>query len=137
MGLILDSSVLIAAERGGQTVADLLEQILSVSGDQEAAIASVGLVELAHGIYRANTPARRTRREEFVKELLRDVVVYPLTQQTALLAGQIDGEQQAKAITIPFQDLLIGATALQLGYAVVTGNPRHFRMIPNLNVRQF
>ena len=97
MGLILDSSVLIAAERGGQTVADLLEQILSANGDQEAAIASVGLVELAHGIYRANTPARRTRREEFVKELLRDVVVYPLTQQTALLAGQIDGEQQANA----------------------------------------
>ena len=70
-------------------------------------------------------------------QLLRDVVVYPLTQQTALLAGQIDGEQQAKAITIPFQDLLIGATALQLGYTVVTGNPRHFRMIPNLDVRQF
>ena len=65
MGLIPDSSVLIAAERGGQTVADLLEQILSANGDQEAAIASVGLVELTHGIYRSNTPARRTRREEF------------------------------------------------------------------------
>ena len=37
---------------------------------------------------------------------------------------------QGHALTIPFQDLLVGATALQLGYAVVTGNPRHFRMIP-------
>ena len=112
MGLILDSSVLIAAERASQTVTDLLEQTLQARGDQEVALASVALVELAHGIYRATTPERRNRREEFVQELLRDVSVYPLTPQTALLAGKIDGEQQAKGITIPFQDLLIGVTAL-------------------------
>jgi predicted nucleic acid-binding protein len=51
-----------------------------------------------------------------------------------MLAGKIDGEQQAQGIRIPFQDLLIGATALDLGYAVVTGNPRHFQMIPGLTV---
>jgi predicted nucleic acid-binding protein len=31
-------------------------------------------------------------------------------------------------------DLLIGATALEIGYAVVTANVRHFRLIPGLNV---
>jgi hypothetical protein len=50
------------------------------------------------------------------------------------LAGKIDGEQ-AKGAKIPFQDLLIGATGLELGYAVVTGNPRHFQMIPDLIVK--
>ena len=30
-----------------------------------------------------------------------------------------------------------GVTALELGYAVVTHNVRHFRMIPNLVVNQF
>jgi hypothetical protein len=45
-------------------------------------------VELTHGIYRANTPEIRRRREAFIQELLRDVSVYPLTQQTALLAGR-------------------------------------------------
>ena len=33
-------------------------------------------------------------------------------------------------------DLLIGATALELGYSAVTHNVRHFRMIPALEVRQ-
>jgi predicted nucleic acid-binding protein len=33
-------------------------------------------------------------------------------------------------------DLLIGATALELGYAVATANVRHFQMIPNLVVHQ-
>ena len=54
----------------------------------------------------------------------------------AFLAGRIDGEQQHRGIKIPFQDLLIGATALHLGFTVVTGNPRHFRMIPELVVEQ-
>jgi predicted nucleic acid-binding protein len=38
---------------------------------------------------------------------------------------------------IPFGDLLIGATALSLGYKVLTGNLRHFRQIPGLSVIQF
>ena len=62
--------------------------------------------------------------------------VYPLTPEIAILAGKIDGDQQSRGIIIPFVDLLIGATAAHLGYAVVTENLRHFRMIPGLEVKQ-
>ncbi|MGO9094589.1 MAG: PIN domain-containing protein [Bryobacteraceae bacterium] len=136
MGLIFDSSVLIAAERGGQTLAQFLRQVITVTGDQETALSAVALVELAHGVYRANTPAIRSRREAFIQDLLADVPVYPLTESIPLLAGRIDAEQQSKGVKIPFQDLLIGVTGLHLGYKVVTGNPRHFRTIPNLVVQQ-
>jgi predicted nucleic acid-binding protein len=95
------------------------------------------LVELVHGIHRADTQQRRARREAFIQELLADVPVYPFTQQVALLAGRIDGEQQSRGVKVPFPDLLIGATALHLGYALVTANPRHFQMIPGLVVKQF
>ena len=136
MGPILDSSVLIAAERKGETVAQLLKRVLAVMGNQETALSAVALVEFVHGLYRANTPQVRTRRETFMQELLADVPVYPFTQPIALLAGRVDGEQQGQGVKIPFQDLLIGATALHLEYAVVTGNPRHFRMIPGLVVKE-
>jgi predicted nucleic acid-binding protein len=136
MGLILDSSVLITAERKGETVAQLLKQLFTIAGDQETALSSIALVELVHGIHRANTPQIRARREAFIQELLADIPVYPFTQQIAFVAGRIDGEQQNQGVKIPFQDLLIGATALHLEYTVVTGNPRHFRMIPNLGVQQ-
>jgi predicted nucleic acid-binding protein len=136
MGLIFDSSVLIAAERKGETIGQLLKQVIALTGDQETALSAVALVELAHGIHRANTPAIRARREAFIQGLLAAVPVYPLTQPIALLAGRIDAEQQSKGIKIPFQDLLIGVTGLHLGYTVVTGNPRHFQMIPNLVVQQ-
>jgi predicted nucleic acid-binding protein len=136
MGLILDSSVLIAAERKGETVGQLLQHIFAAVGDQDTVLSAIALVELAHGIHRANTPQIRSRREAFIQELLRDVPVYPFTEQIALLAGKLDGEQQSKGVKIPFPDLLIGATAMHLRYAVVTGNPRHFEMIPNLEVKQ-
>ncbi len=67
-------------------------------------------------------------------ELLNDLDVYPYTKETALLAGQIDGEQHNRGITIPFADLLIGATALQVRYSLLTVNVRHFQVIPSLTV---
>jgi predicted nucleic acid-binding protein len=79
MGLILDSSVVIAAERRGETVEQLIARILHTTGDQDAALSAVGLTELVHGIYRAPTPEVRLRRESFLNELLADLTVYPYT----------------------------------------------------------
>ena len=136
MGLILDSSIVIAAERRGETLEQFLQEVVAKAGDQQAALSSVGLTELAHGIHRAHTPEQRKRREEFIQELLAAVVVHPYAKETALLAGKVDGEAQQRGVVIPFADLLIGATALSLGYSVVTTNPRHFQKIPGLHVIQ-
>jgi tRNA(fMet)-specific endonuclease VapC len=137
MGLILDSSVIIAAERRGDTVEQFFGRVVNATGDQDAALSAVGLTELIHGLYRAKTPAIRLRREAFLNELLADLTVYPYTKETAMVAGKLDGEQQSKGVVIPFGDLLIGATALLLGYSVLTMNLRDFRRIPGLNVVQF
>jgi hypothetical protein len=45
MGLILDSSVIIAAERRGETVEQLIDRILRTTGDQDAAPCAAGLTE--------------------------------------------------------------------------------------------
>ena len=70
MGLILDSRVVIAAERRGDTVERLIERVVSLAGDQDAALSAVGLTELVHGLYRAQAPEMRVRRESFLHELL-------------------------------------------------------------------
>jgi predicted nucleic acid-binding protein len=137
MGLILDSSVIIAAERRGETVEQLIARILRAAGDQDAALSAIGLTELVHGVYRAATPAVRLRRESFLNELLADLTVYLFTHETALLAGKLDAEQRSRGVIIPFADLLIGATALVLSYSVLTVNDRHFGHIPGLSVIKF
>ncbi len=134
MGLILDSSVVIAAERRGDTPEQLVQQVISVAGNQEAALSSIGLTELVHGIYRANSAQVQSRRRSFVDELRIGLTVYPYTAETAVLAGRIDGEQTAKGVIVPYADLLIGATALSLGFSVLTSNMRHFALIPGLRV---
>ena len=96
-----------------------------MAGDQEAALTSVGLTELVHGVYRAQRADVRLRRQAFIDELCATLAVYPYGFETALLAGRIDGQQQSSGVKIPFADLLIGATALSLGFSVLTSNVRH------------
>ena len=134
MGVILDSSILIAGERRKDTVWEILERVQAVCGATAAAISAVTVVELTHGIYRAKAEVDRSRREAFVEELLQAVTVYPFTLEIGRLAGRIHGEQMGQGMSIDFPDLLIGTTALHLGFDVVTLNVRHFQAIPGLNV---
>jgi|SRR5271168_3927233 len=134
MGLILDSSILIAGERGGESVRAILQRVQLTHGETESGLSAVTIVELTHGIYRAVTDADRERRRAFTEELCRDVTVHPVTLEIAQLAGRVEGEQAARGVSIAFEDLLIGSTALHLGYAVATLNVRHFQFIPGLSV---
>ncbi len=133
MGLMLDSTAAVAAERQGKNARQLLETVARETGDEGIAISVVTILELAHGITRANTAERQERRQRFLDELLTGVPVQPVTVQIALRAGQIDGQSQARGIRIPLSDLLIGASALELGYRVGTANVRHFQLIPDLH----
>lgn len=134
MGLILDSSILIAGERRGESVRQILKRVQAAHGEVDCALSVVTIVELTHGIYRAKNDADRERRRVFSGELRSDMMVHPVTVEIAELAGRIEGEQAARGISIAFEDLLIGVTALDLGYSVATANVRHFQMIPGLSV---
>lgn len=91
---------------------------------------SRSLWELALCQSRADTPHRKEERQQSIQELLTALPIHPLTSYLALRVGQIEGKNQAKGIRLPLSDLLIGVTALELGYSVATGNLRHFQMIP-------
>ena len=136
LGLILDSSIIIEAERKHQTVEQFLDGIRQRFGELEIAISSVTVAELVHGVERARTLEIRQRRRAFIDEIKRHVPVQSVTEETGELAGTLSGTQAAKGITLPIDDLLIGAAALEGGYAVITRNERHFRKIPGLNIVQ-
>jgi predicted nucleic acid-binding protein len=134
LGVILDSSVVVEAERQQLSVARFLKQIVQTIGEREAALSSITVAELVHGIYRADAEERRARRRAFLDDLKAAVPVYPITDNTAELVGKISGESSAKGVTNPFDDLLIGVCALERGYAVATRNQRHFWKNPGLTL---
>jgi predicted nucleic acid-binding protein len=134
LGLVLDSSVLAAAERKQLTTIDAIENIRDAAGDVPIVISSLTEAELGHGIYRADTPERSRQRCQFLDELKAQVPIHPVTESTAEIIGRIGAEQAAKGINLPLGDLIIGACALELGYAIATSNSRDFSRIPSLKV---
>lgn len=134
MGLILDSSVVIAAERRGHTIRQILEQIKAAYGEIDIGLSVVTIAELMHGAYRAKDAAHKRRRLAFIDRLCSDVPVHPVTVEIARRVGRIEGEQAAQGIVIAFEDLAIGVTALYLGFDVAILNVRHFQRIPGFAV---
>lgn len=134
MGLILDSSVIVAAERRGRDVGQILEQIRAAYGEIEVGLSVVTVAELTHGAYRTKNDARQKRRLSFIDELCRDVPIHPVTLAIARSIGRIEGQQAAQGISFSFEDLAIGVTALELGFDVATLNVRHFQQIPGLKI---
>lgn len=134
VGLVLDSSAVIQAEREKLPVAEFIDSILRAHGPLQLSLSPVTVAELAHGVYRAKSPEAAGRRREFIEELVSLVPVHPATSQTGWLAGQIEGEQAAKGHVLPFNDVMIAAAAIEQGYAVLTGNVRHFERIPGLTI---
>jgi predicted nucleic acid-binding protein len=91
-------------------------------------------MEVAHGESRSDTPARMAYRSTFLSEIMAALEVYPVTPQIARRAGRLDGELAKQGLTVAFPDLLIGVTALELGFSILTSNIRHFERIPGLTV---
>ena len=134
LGLVLDSSVLIAAERQKLRPDQAIETVQKTVGEIPIVLCPLTVAEIGHGIYRANTQELRQRRRAFLDELKAAVPIHPVTEATAEIIARIGGEEAAKGINLPLADLIIGACALELGYAVGTANLRDFNRIPELTV---
>jgi predicted nucleic acid-binding protein len=136
VGVFLDTSVPIKAQRMRMTETDMIREITNLVGDTPLGTSTIVVTELMVGIFRG-TPQAQQRREEFFAELMRDVPVYPYSQVIAELAGRIGARQSAVGQTVPPIDLMIGATALSLGFSILITNVRHFNLIPGLEVIPF
>jgi tRNA(fMet)-specific endonuclease VapC len=136
MGLVLDSGLPIAAERDARPVSELLAAIEREHRETEIVLSSITVIELEHGLYRARSAEQARKRREYLDGVFLAIPVEPFTRAMGQLAAKVDAEARLLGRTIPFADLLIGATALHFGYAVGTRNLRHFQTIPNLAVIQ-
>jgi predicted nucleic acid-binding protein len=134
LGLILDSDYLIAAERQGQSILQILEQIAVAHGGIDLGISVIAVAELTHGAYRTKAHARQRHRLAFIDRLSKTIPVYPVTLEIARSAGRLEGELAGRGFTITFEDLAVGVTALQLGFGVATMNRRHYELIPGLDI---
>ena len=132
MARLIDSSALIALERQAQP----LRILLATAPDEPWAIAGITAAELLLGVERADSPSRRRRRAGFVEQVLAEVPVLPFDLLVARVHARVSAQLLDAGRLIGAHNLLIAATALAHGYAVLTKNLRDFRRVPGLDVRQ-
>ena len=129
MGRVIDSTVLVAAERRQLDFRRLQGELAG----EPLVLAAITASELLEGVHRADTEARRIGREAFVENLLGGFRVIPfdlaIARVHARLRSRIPRSRQ-----IGTHDLMIGATAVALGYGVLTRDRRSFPRIPDLRV---
>lgn len=131
MAILIDASVLIAAERGALSLKDLLEHAA-----EEVALAAITASELLHGVHRV-TGARRASREAFVERLLAQVAIVPFDLVCARVHARLWADLSARGISAGAHDLLIAATAVATRAKVATRDKRSFPRIPGLTVLQW
>jgi len=136
LGVVLDSSILIAAERRKLRPDQAIESVQSRVGEVPIVLCSLTIAEIGHGIYRADTSETRNQRRLFLDELKATVPIHPLTEATAEIIARVGGEFAAQGVNLPLGDLIIGACALEPGYAVGTSNVRDFERTSGLTVNR-
>lgn len=130
MGVILDTSILIEAERGQLGIDEFIRE----REEEPFGLSVITIVELLHGVYRANSSKRRLKRSAYVEKVIELFPVYPFDIPTTRIYADIWAQLRKKGIQIGAHDLMIGSTALALGFSVATFNIRHFERIEGLKI---
>lgn len=130
MGIVIDSSVFMAAERGALDLDDVLERYER----EPVAISAITASELLHGVHRLKGGVSRARADVFVEGLLRRLPVVPFDLPAARVHATLGADLRARGRAVGAYDLIIAATAVSLDYAVGTRDRRSFPRIPGLEV---
>lgn len=133
MGLLIDSSVLIAWERDRRDI----EAQFAEYPDEDFAISAITASELLHGVHRAATPTRRSQREAFVEGLLSRLPIISFDLVAARIHARLSAELAIKRTAVGAHDLIIAATAMARGHAVATRDERSFPRIPGLSLQRW
>ena len=131
MGIVIDTSALVALERAGAEW-ELPDPLLGVA----VALPAIVLAELVSGVHLANTPARASSRRAKVSALVSRVPVVEFGTAIAERWGELFATLSRAGSPISSNDLAVAATAHFLGFGVLVG-PRgeeHFSRVPDLRV---
>ena len=130
MGVVIDSSVLIAAER---ELLDLESLVERTTDDDDAVVAAITLSEMLHGLHRL-TGVRRAQAQAFIDQWLGQLPVVPFDAAVARTHAALAASLGVNGATMGAHDLLIAATAVHMGYDVATRDRRSFSRLADLSV---
>ena len=130
MGLLIDTNILIACEKGTLD----LNQVLSEQGDDTVFLSVISASELLHGVHRAVNEQVRTRRMAFVERVLSGMEILDIDISIARIHAKLWSDFAGSGQMIGAHDLWLAASALANDCSVVTRNVREFERVSGLRV---
>ena len=141
MGVVIDTSALVAAERltpPDATSADAWTSLLSSIGDQPAALPAIVYAELLVGVELADSGRRAAARRTRIDVLTAHAPIIEFDADIAQVWARLFAQVNRTGRTIPANDLAVAATAMYLEYSVLVSpsDEKHFRAIEGLQVER-
>jgi len=124
---LLDTDTIIYSLKGNRTVIENL----SSHADAPMAISVITFGELVFGARKSPHVMENLAKVYHIREILPIIDITPAIMECF---GEIKADLQRQGTSVDDLDLMIGASALTLGYRVVTNNCRHFAKIPGLDL---
>jgi len=134
MGLILDTSALVAWERAAGS-----GRSGALDPGEELVLPAIVWAEALAGVRLAGTPQRAAQRLARLEAIRSVTGVEPFDSRMATHYADIFAELQRQGALIPQNDIQVAATARSLGFAVLAGpnDESHFRRVEGLVVKVF
>jgi tRNA(fMet)-specific endonuclease VapC len=136
VGVLIDTSVLVATERQSVDWDVLLGRSVELDEDEPVALAAISAAELLHGVQRLKGVAH-ARASLYVELLLEQIPIRAYDVAVARVHAVLSAALSAKGTAVGAHDLIIAATAVTLGYDVATRDLRSFPKIQGLRVRRW
>ena len=129
MAYLIDADVVIQAERKALD----LDAWLRSHPDQEIKLAAITVAELWHSAERA-TGIHRAVRQKFLERALLAFEVVPYSERAAIEHARLWADIEATGQRMSPHDMILAATALASGTAIVTLNTKRFAAVRGLTV---
>jgi tRNA(fMet)-specific endonuclease VapC len=113
----------------------LLLRRLAVVPPEAQFTSTITVGEMIYGAYRSPRPEYFLERLE--KEVWPNLQILPFDTDAAMVYGRVRRELERHGTPVAEPDLRIAAIALARGLTLVTGNVRHFSVVPGLPVENW
>lgn len=127
---LLDTNICVFYLRGNPTVREKLHSV----GRKACGISEITIFELRFGAENSDDPPEGHRR---IDSFLRGLEVVPVIDTANRYAKE---KTRLRKLGIPLHDefdLLIGVTALEYNYTLVTDNTKHFARFENIQLENW
>ncbi len=126
---LLDTNIIIFYIKGKFDLDSKIDKI----GLENCFISEITIAELLHGALKSQNP---TKHLKIVEDIQKNITVIPISNALKIYAKE-KSRLEKKGIPIDSFDILIGATAINNKFVMVTNNTKHFDRLNNLKLEDW